>query len=193
MSRTSSTARRPPREKDFAKDADKLIRRLSLVAYLLTRGGRPASGEQIRYRVEGYSLMTDDAFKRRFYEDRTELRRLGITIHRESDAEEGGELYSLPPSEYYLPAIDLTHEELLALGSCLLVLEERFAYSRPLRLALLSLAQGRPELLEQHASPPLALVTPRDASRTARSAAPAADGDRRSQDGALRLLLDRPR
>jgi len=168
MSRTSSTARRPPREKDLAKDADKLIRRLSLVAFLLTRGARPASAEQIRARVEGYPLMTDDAFKRRFYEDRTELRRLGITIHGESDAEGTGELYSLPASDYYLPAIDLTREELLALGSCLLVLEERFAYSRPLRLSLLSLAQGRPELLGQHASPPIALVTPSDASRSAR-------------------------
>jgi len=169
MSSTSRTAQRPPREKGFAKDADKLIRRLSLVAYLLTRGGRPARGDLIRHRVEGYSLMTDDAFKRRFYEDRAELRRLGISIHGETDQEEGGELYALPPSDYYLPAVDLTREELLALGSCLLVLEERFAYSRPLRLALLSLAQGRPELLEQEASPPLALVTPRDAARSARS------------------------
>ena len=74
-----------------------------------------------------------------------------------------GRLYTLPAAGYYLPAIDLTREELLALGSCLLVLEERFAYSKPLRLALLSLAQGRPELLEQEAAPPLAVLTTREA------------------------------
>ena len=33
----------PPREEGFSKDADKLIRRLSLVAFLLSRPGRPAT------------------------------------------------------------------------------------------------------------------------------------------------------
>jgi proteasome accessory factor C len=153
---------RAPRETDFSKDADKLIRRLSLVAYLLTRRNRPVRAEQIRATVEGYPGMTDDAFKRRFYEDRLELALLGIDIRSETD-EDGGEVYTLPAAGYYLPAIDLTGEELLALGSCLLVLEERFAYSKPLRLALLSLAQGRPELLAQEVAPPLAVLTTREA------------------------------
>jgi predicted DNA-binding transcriptional regulator YafY len=161
----TASAQKAPREADFAKDADKLIRRLSLVAYLLTRSNRPVRAEQIRARVEGYPGMTDDAFKRRFYEDRTELALLGIEIQGEQDEDSGGELYSLPAAGYYLPAIDLDREELLALGSCLLVLEERFAYSKPLRLALLSLAQGRPELLEQEAAPPLAVLTTREALR----------------------------
>lgn len=168
MSSTSKTAdasRR--REVGFSKDADKLIRRLSLVAFLLTRQNRPVRAEQIRRRVEGYALMTDDAFKRRFYEDRGELDLLGIAIASEPDEELGGELYSLPAAAYYLPAIDLTHEELLALGSCLLVLEGRFAYSRPLRLALLSLAQGRPELLQQDVVPPLSILTDRQTRRAA--------------------------
>jgi predicted DNA-binding transcriptional regulator YafY len=167
MTSTGQTAdgARAPREADFSKDADKLIRRLSLVAYLLTRRNRPVRAEQIRATVEGYPGMTDDAFKRRFYEDRSELALLGIEIRGDPDEEGGGELYTLPADGYYLPAIDLTREELLALGSCLLVLEERFAYSKPLRLALLSLAQGRPELLEQEAAPPLAVLTTREALR----------------------------
>jgi len=167
MSTSSKTAAgpRPAREAGFPKDADKLIRRLSLVAYLLTRQNRPVRAEQIRRQVEGYALMTDDAFKRRFYEDRAELELLGIAVSGESDEEDGGELYSLPAAAYYLPAVDLTHEELLALGACLLVLEGRFAYSKPLRLALLSLAEGRPELLEQDVVPPLSVLTAREALR----------------------------
>lgn len=169
MSETTKTTDRPhsPREPGFSKDADKLIRRLSLVAFLLTRQSRPARADQIRHQVEGYSLMTDEAFKRRFYEDRAELELLGIHIAGEPDEEDGGELYSLPGDAYYLPAIDLTHEELLSLGSCLLLLEGRFAYSKPLRLALLSLAQGRPELLEQDAVPPVSVLTGREAARAA--------------------------
>ena len=76
---------RPPREKGFSKDADKLVRRLSLVAFLLCRHGRPATADEIRHRVEGYALMTDEAFKRRFYEDRAELGELGIAIVHQSD------------------------------------------------------------------------------------------------------------
>jgi proteasome accessory factor C len=167
MTSTGQTAGGPraPREADFSKDADKLIRRLSLVAYLLTRRNRPVRAGQIRATVEGYPGMTDDAFKRRFYEDRSELALLGIEIRSDPDEDGAGELYTLPAAGYYLPAIDLAREELLALGSCLLVLEERFAYSKPLRLALLSLAQGRPELLEQEAAPPLAVLTTREALR----------------------------
>ncbi|HET6494496.1 MAG TPA: WYL domain-containing protein, partial [Thermoleophilia bacterium] len=40
----------------------------------------------------------------------------------------------------------------------LTVLEDRFSYSQPLRLALLSLAQGRPELLAEAAAPALTVL-----------------------------------
>jgi predicted DNA-binding transcriptional regulator YafY len=156
-----------PREAGFSKDADKLIRRLSLVAFLLTHHGRPVRAEDVRGQVEGYALMTDEAFKRRFYEDRSALAGLGIEIRSETDTEGGGELYSLPAANYYLPPIEFTREELAALGSCLAVLQERFAYSKPLRLALLSLAQGRPELLEEAAAPPLAVLPQKEALRAA--------------------------
>ncbi len=111
--------------------------------------------------------MSDDAFKRRFYEDRAELTALGIAIA--ADGGEGGEaeLYSLPASAYYLPAIELTPAELSALAACLFVLEDRFAYSEPLRLALLSLTHGRPELLAPAAPTPISVLPEREARRAA--------------------------
>ncbi|HUK76354.1 MAG TPA: WYL domain-containing protein [Thermoleophilia bacterium] len=157
----------PPREEGFSKDADKLIRRLSLVAFLLSRPGRPATTVEIRQRVEGYALMSDEAFKRRFYEDRSELAGLGIAIVGDADGEGEGEVYSLPASAYYLPAIELSSDELAALAACLFVLEHRFAYSEPLRLALLSLTHGRPELLSPAAAAPVSVLPPREARRAA--------------------------
>jgi len=146
------------REEGFSKDADKLVRRLSLVALLLSRRGQPVGADEIRRRVEGYPTMTEDAFKRRFYEDRTELAGLGVEIAAEKDAGGGPELYRLPADAYYLPPVELSGEELTALATCLAVLEDRFAYSQPLRLALLSLAQGRPELITDAEVPPLTVV-----------------------------------
>ena len=149
---------RATREEGFSKDADKLIRRLSLVALLLSRQGRPVSTGEIRGSVEGYPSMTTEAFKRRFYEDRSELAALGIEVAATPDPQSGGELYSLSPTAYYLTPIDLSREELLALAACLVILEQRFAYSRPLRLALVSLAQGRPEILADAAAAPVTVL-----------------------------------
>ncbi len=157
----------PPREEGFSKDADKLIRRLSLVAFLLSRPGRPATAVEIRERVEGYALMSDDAFKRRFYEDRAELAGLGIGIVGDTEVEGETEVYALPASAYYLPAIEFTPDELSALAACLFVLEHRFAYSEPLRLALLSLTHGRPELLSPAAATPVSVLPEREARRAA--------------------------
>ncbi len=160
------TEARPPREEGFSKDADKLIRRLSLVAFLLARPGHPATAEEIRHRVEGYALMTDEAFKRRFYEDRAELAGLGIEVAHDEDDE--GDLYSLPAAAYYLPAIRFTPDELSALATCLFVLEG-FAFGEPLRLALLSLAHGRPELRAGEAAAPMSVLPEQDARRAAAS------------------------
>lgn len=148
------------REEGFSKDADKLVRRLSLVALLLSRRGQPVTAAEIRGRVEGYPMMTEEAFKRRFFEDRDELRRLGIDVRADQDpfSETSTELYSLPGDAYYLEPVALDGEELAALAACLAVLEDRFAYSKPLRLALLSLAQGRPEILTEAETPPLTVV-----------------------------------
>ena len=157
----------PPREAGFSKDADKLIRRLSLVAFLLSRPGRPVTSAEIRRRVEGYALMTDDAFKRRFYEDRAELAGLGIAVEADAESEGEAEMYSLPAAAYYLPAIAFTPDELSALAACLFVLEHRFAYSEPLRLALLSLTHGRPELLAAATTAPVSVLPAREAQRAA--------------------------
>jgi predicted DNA-binding transcriptional regulator YafY len=146
------------REEGFSKDADKLVRRLSLVALLLSRRGQPVGVAEISSRVEGYPTMTEEAFKRRFYEDRNELGRLGIEIVGGADEDGPAEHYSLPADAYYLEPIKLSGGEITALAACLAVLGDRFAYSQPLRLALLSLAQGRPELLGEAETPPLTVV-----------------------------------
>jgi len=56
-------------------DADKLIRQLSLVAYLMAEQ-RPVTARDVKTHVEGYSDMGDEAFARRYYADRRELQDL---------------------------------------------------------------------------------------------------------------------
>ena len=107
--------------------------------------------------VEGYPGMTDDAFKRRFSEDRAELREIGIRVESET-GDDGVDLYSLPGDAYYLPKVEFSADEITALAACFAVLQDGFAYSQPLRLALLSLTQGRPELLTRPPTPALAVV-----------------------------------
>ena len=151
---------RAPREEGFSKDADKLIRRLSLVALLLSRHGQPVARR--RDPPPGRGLPADD--RRRLQAPLLRRsRRAGRAghRHRRRDLAGGGETYSLPGSAYYLPPVTLTGEELSALAACLQVLEGRFAYSQPLRLALVSLAQGRPELLAGHETPALTICARR--------------------------------
>ena len=64
--------------------------------------------------VEGYSGMNEDAFARRFYADRAELESLGInlSVDRPQDGLAEQENYSLPPENFYLPAIEFTDYEL---------------------------------------------------------------------------------
>jgi proteasome accessory factor C len=133
-----------------AKDTDKLIRQLSLISFLMAQG-RPVSALEIKREVEGYSDMNDDAFARRFYADRAELESLGITLHVEKPGESlqgyESELYSLPPENYYLPAIKFSDNELAALQTALHLLDGEFAYAEPLRLALQQVSWGRPSPL----------------------------------------------
>lgn len=132
----------------MAKDTEKLIRQLSLISFLMAKR-RPVTALEIKRDVEGYSEMNDDAFARRFYADRAELESLGIELSVEK-ATEGfyeSENYSLPPGNFYLPAIKFTDTELAALTTALKMLDGRFAYSEPLRLALQQLTWGRPSPL----------------------------------------------
>lgn len=133
----------------MAKDDDKLLRQLSLVSFLLNRR-RPVTPFEIHRSVEGYAAMTEQAFTRRFYDDREDLRRLGIKIEGMADTEGGqGGAYYLPEENYFLPDLHLSPQELRALTVALALLEGRFAYARPLRLALANLTRGHPDPQQQ--------------------------------------------
>jgi proteasome accessory factor C len=123
-------------------DTDKLIRQLSLVAFLMAER-RPLTARDIKSNVEGYQEMSDEAFARRFYSDRAELVSLGVPLDSQRDEFTGEELYTLRAERYFLPELELDDEELAALQTCFYLLEGRFAYAEPLRLALQNLALGR--------------------------------------------------
>lgn len=131
----------------MSHDTDKLIRQLSLVAYLMAER-RPITARDVKSHVEGYSEMSDEAFARRFYSDRAELLGLGVPLESQRDEFTGEELYTLRSEQYFLPPLELRDEELAALQTSLYLLEGSFAYSEPLRLALQNLALGRPGFRE---------------------------------------------
>jgi proteasome accessory factor C len=128
-------------------DTDKLIRQLSLVAFLMAER-RPLTARDVKSNVEGYSEMSDEAFARRFYSDRAELLGLGVPLQSQRDEFTGEELYTLRSENYFLPQLDLKDDELAALQTALYLLEGKFAYAEPLRLALQNLALGRPGFAE---------------------------------------------
>jgi proteasome accessory factor BC len=127
----------------MSHDTDKLIRQLSLVAYLMAQR-RLVTARDVKTHVEGYSEMSDEAFARRFYSDRAELVSLGVSLESQRDEFTGEELYTLRSEHYFLPALDLTDAELAALQTAFFLLDGEFAYAEPLRLALQNLALGRP-------------------------------------------------
>jgi predicted DNA-binding transcriptional regulator YafY len=133
----------------MAKDTEKLIRQLSLISYLMAER-RPVTAPEIRRDVEGYSVMNEDAFARRFYADRSELEALGIvlSVEKPQDGQVEQENYSLPPENFHLPAIAFTDDELAALWTALYLLDGKFAYAEPLRLALQQISWGRPSPLD---------------------------------------------
>jgi predicted DNA-binding transcriptional regulator YafY len=127
----------------MSHDTDKLIRQLSLVAFLMAER-RPLTARDVKGNVEGYSEMSDEAFARRFYSDRAELLALGVPLHSQRDEFTGEELYTLRSENYFLGELRLDDDELAALQTALYMLEGTFAYAEPLRLALQNLALGRP-------------------------------------------------
>jgi proteasome accessory factor BC len=127
----------------MSHDTDKLIRQLSLVAFLMAER-RPLTARDVKGNVEGYSEMSDEAFARRYYSDRAELISLGVPLHSQRDEFTGEELYTLRSENYFLEKLELDDEELAALQTALYLLEGTFAYAEPLRLALQNLALGRP-------------------------------------------------
>ena len=131
----------------MSHDTDKLIRQLSLVAFLMAER-RALTARDVKSNVEGYSEMSDEAFARRFYSDRAELLGLGVPLQSQRDEFTGEELYILRSENYFLPQLDLKDDELAALQTALYLLEGKFAYAEPLRLALQNLALGRPGFAE---------------------------------------------
>ncbi len=142
----------------MAKDTEKLIRQLSLISYLMAER-RPVTAQEIRRDVEGYSVMNEDAFARRFYADRSELEALGIvlSVEKPADGLVEQENYSLPSENFHLPAIEFTDQELAALHTALHLLDGEFAYAEPLRLALQQISWGRPSPLSAPAQQTVAL------------------------------------
>jgi proteasome accessory factor C len=132
----------------MSHDTDKLIRQLSLVAFLMAER-RPLTARDVKQNVEGYQEMSDEAFARRFYSDRAELLALGVPLQSQRDEFTGEELYTLTSEQYFLPPLELSDEELAALQTSLYMLEGKFAYAEPLRLALQNLALGRPGFAER--------------------------------------------
>ena len=131
----------------MSHDTDKLIRQLSLVAFLMAER-RAITARDVKSNVEGYSEMSDEAFARRFYSDRAELLALGVPLQSQRDEFTGEELYTLRSEQYFLPQLELDNDELAALQTALYLLEGKFAYAEPLRLALQNLALGRPGFAE---------------------------------------------
>ena len=175
----------------MSHDTDKLIRQLSLVAFLMAER-RPLTARDVKANVEGYSEMSDEAFARRFYSDRAELLALGVPLQSQRDEFTGEELYTLRSEQYFLPPLELRDDELAALQTSLYLLEGQFAYAEPLRLALQNLALGRPGLRRGADRDRRARrgARPRLLARDARPAREARGRDLEAAHGEVRLLVD---
>lgn len=159
----------------MSRDEEKLIRQLSLLSFLLSKP-RPFTAREIQDSVEGYWDMSDDTFTRRFNGDRHDLQKVGIEIKvlTGSDAADVGEaqLYLLREEDFRLPEAGFTPEELTALSMALAALDGRFAYARPLRLALTAICHGRQgEVDEPFGVLPVALAPDEDARKAGKQLA----------------------
>jgi len=185
------------RESSVSHDTDKLIRQLSLVAFLMAEL-RPLTARDIKGNVEGYQEMSDEAFARRFYSDRASSSASACrSIRSAKRTHTGEELYTLRSERYFLPPLELDDDELAALQTSLYLLEGRFAYSEPLRLALQNLALGRPAGVRAAAPTSTAeRVEVRDPDYTPELQGRLGKARRRDHQAAHRalpLLVDRPR
>ncbi|HLA81996.1 MAG TPA: WYL domain-containing protein, partial [Thermoleophilia bacterium] len=156
----------------MSRDEDKLIRQLSLLSFLLSQP-RPVTAREIQDSVEGYWDMSDETFARRFHGDRADLAKVGIEIQSSSQGEAGDcQVYFLPEEQYRLPTIEFTPAEQRSLAVALAALEGRFAYARPLRLALTAISQGLPNPISDDLEQlPIALAPDEDARRAGRQLA----------------------
>lgn len=156
----------------MGRDEDKLIRQLSLLSFLLSRP-RPFTAREIQESVEGYAEMSDETFARRFFGDRADLAKVGLEIRALNEAPSGdmagAQLYFLAAEDFRLPEVEFTPAESRALALALAALDGRFAYARPLRLALTAILRGRGEPLHTELEQlPVALAPDEDAQRAGR-------------------------
>jgi len=156
----------------MSRDDDKLIRQLSLISFLLSRP-RPFTAREIQESVEGYAEMTDETFTRRFHADRADLARVGIQVRVLSGSEAAysteAQLYLLSEEDFRLPLVDFTPAEVQALSLALAALDGRFAYARPLRMALTAVLHGRQDPIQTELEQlPVALAPDEDARRARR-------------------------
>ena len=94
---------------------NKAERLINLVAMLL-EAKRPVTLDRIRSSIPGYGQASASSFKRMFERDKSELREMGVPIQVEPVDAFGEEMgYRIPKEEYYLPEIDFTPEEKVAL------------------------------------------------------------------------------
>ena len=121
---------------------------------------RPLTARDVKQNVEGYQEMSDEAFARRFYSDRAELIALGVPLQSQRDEYTGEELYTLSSEQYFLPPLELSDDELAALQTSLYMLEGKFAYAEPLRLALPNLAHRRPGVADAPTDTDLSSFSP---------------------------------
>src|ERR1051325_5082479 len=105
---------------------------------------RPLTARDVKSHVGGYGEWSEGASPRRFYSDRAELLALGVPLQSQRDEFTGEELYTLRSENYFLSELELDDDELAALQTALYLLEGKFAYAEPLRLALQNLHLGRP-------------------------------------------------
>src|SRR4026208_1208910 len=97
----------------MSHDTNKLIRQLSLVAFLMAER-RPLTARDVKGTVAGYSAMSAAARARRFYSDRAELTALGVPLNSQRDEFTGEELYTLRSEHYFLDQLELDEDELAA-------------------------------------------------------------------------------
>jgi len=156
----------------MGRDEDKLIRQLSLISFLLSRP-RPFTAREVQESVEGYAEMSDETFARRFSGDRSDLAKIGIEIRVVSGADAvvsaETQLYHLREEDFRLPGVEFTPAETRALCLALAALDGRFAYARPLRMALTAILRGhRDPMWDELERLPIALAPDEDAWRAGR-------------------------
>ena len=131
----------------MSHDTDKLIRQLSLVAFLMAER-RPLTARDVKQNVEGYSEMSDEAFARRYYSDRAELIGLGVPLQSQRDEFTGEELYTLRSEQYFLPPLELSDDELKAKAQQ----DAQEALAAPLEVFNTFFLAGRPFIGGDHPS-----------------------------------------